>query len=109
MSRRVTPTSDAFDGKASAAPAGVGIMPRDVRSNSAAPMLSSSWRTAMLTAGCVMPRLSATDGMWCCSVSATNARTRRSCVSMPNIAASPRAAFEQLDTELVFGRANGWW
>src|SRR5438876_7275650 len=53
-------------------------MPRAVRSNSATPMLSSSWRTAMLTAGCVMPRLSATDGMWCCSVSATKARTRRS-------------------------------
>jgi len=67
--------------------AGVGGMPRAVRSNSATPMLSSIWRTAMLAAGCVMPRLSATDGMWCCSVSATNARTRRSWASMPNIAA----------------------
>ena len=67
-----------FNRNASATPAGVGIMPRAVRSNSATPMLSSIWRTPILTAGCVMPRLSATDAMWCCSVSATNARTRRS-------------------------------
>ena len=76
-----------FTRSARIAPAGFGSMPFGERSNRGVPMLSSKLRTAMLTADWVTPRLSATDGMWCCSVSATNARRRRSGTNSANTGA----------------------